>query len=281
MQIAKNRSLTNIPAGWLLLLGILILVGCKAGEEPDSGAQSDQTPGRINSEEIERDIGIPGRQSSGTYKLFADFSANRGEIVLQNDSVFIYSALTDMDGVYNSNLMSDNASGVSNIHHLSVYHWEETRFVPIREDTVSFQPMATEAIDRDNSVDLSIRDVAAQRAIAEIRDEILIKHQETADLNGDGVPEYLLVYSRARTGEFGYFYGIIILEQSRNRYTIAYQYISDFQSYVGDLVLRDLTGDTQPEIILYELDFGASGYTAYAQVFGVDRSQDYASYGDE
>lgn len=265
----------------LIILGIISLIGCRPEDETESSGAPESESSPATTEAVERNIGLPGRQTLSEYILFADFTAYRGDILIQDDSIKVYSVVMDEASMYSSDLMEEHTTGENQSYLLSVYYWEDDKFVLMRNDTLEHHPAASYAIDKENSIDEPVGNTAVRRAISQLREGLLIKHQAEADLNNDGEAEYILVYSHPETGEFGYFYGIIVLEKSGGRYTIAYQYTSDFESYVGEFSVRDVTGDSQPELILYEADFGASGYTIYAQIFGVDQGQSYIVYDDE
>ncbi len=265
----------------IVLLCMLSLVGCQPKDDAESSGAPEVDSSPSATRTIERDIGLPGRQTASDYTLFADFSAYQGDILVQGDSIKVYSAMTAEASLHSSVLTDESTADENHQYLLSVYRWGDDKFVLMRNDTLEHHTTATYAIDKENSIDEPIGNMAVRRAISQVREGLLVKHQAEADLNNDGVPEYILVYSHPQTGEFGYFYGIIILEESGGRYTIAYRYTSDFESYVGDFSIRDVTGDSQPELILYEADFGASGYTVYAQIFGADKGQSYIVYDDE
>lgn len=262
----------------LCSFGILSLIGCQSDDDRSSADSAEPGSSPAPSESIERNIGLPGRQTLGEYVLFADFTAYQGDILIQDDSIKVYSVAMDEEFMYSADLMDERVTDEDHPYLLSVYYWEDDKFVLMRNDSLRHHPAASYAIDKENSIDEPIENTAVIRAISQVRERLLIKHQAEADLNNDGVAEYILVYSHPKTGEFGYFYGIIILEQSGGRYIIAYQYTSDFESYVGEFLVQDVTGDAQPELILYESDFGASGYTVYAQIFGADKGQPYLVY---
>jgi len=256
--------------------------------------------GACHSERQERPAGGAARQTGemlpGTgqarppaaerskYTLFAEFSASQGDILLRGDSIQVYSLSLPEGAPYVPQLQPEQwpPGQEAPIYQRSTYLWEKNKFTEIRRDSLRYVPHGEYRIDQDNTVDLPVGNPGILNALRRRNlNRILIKQHAQADLDRDGTLEDILVFSRPEAGEFGYYYGIIIIGQVAGEPAVFYRYISRFESYVGRLVIRDVTRDGQPGLMLYEMDYAASGYTLYAQVFGLNAGREFYTYGDD
>lgn len=263
-----------------LILIFILFCGCSS-KEKEAASQlpskiEDLTPMKEEKEETAKvdETVEPGKD----FQLLREFDAYQGKIIFSGDSIKIYednphryyishSSRFDSLDILMKQIYPDY-KGES--HLLSIYVWQNDSFTQILGDKLANPPDKDYGIDRDNSLALSIEDTMISKILSDKYDSLLIKKYERQDIDEDNDEEIIIVYSDSEKGKgyFGYYYGIYIIDYEDEDFKISFHYRSEYETHIGNLEVKDLTGDGNKEIILFGVGIGGSGYTTFMQVFG-------------
>lgn len=264
-----------------LILLFILFCGCSSKEKAPASQLSSKIEDSIpmKKEQKEEQIKVDEIvEPEKDFQLLREFDAYQGDIVISGDSIKVYEDNPDRFFITNSSradsldiLMKQiypDYKGESHLLFISV--WQNDSFVQILGNKPANHPDIDYGIDSDNSVALSIADTIISKIPIKRFDKLLIKKYEMQDLDEDNDEEIIIVYSVPEQGKrnLGYYYGIFIIDYEDEDYKISFHYHSSYTSRIGNVEIKDLTGDGKKEIILFGVGVGGSGYTTSMQVFG-------------
>ena len=220
-------------------------------------------------------------QQKWAYRKIGDFAGYKAGIIINPGEVreygYIKYDILNLSPQEKLDVKENMPNWRGEKYSVGVYNWMDTGFVftyefysdiGVKIDLNEYDPKNKRNLKLENKY-LKLKEIEPLTSRA------LVKAFAAGDINADGEPDFVIAYQdtvetkpREQDKDLNDYHRLIFEQDDSVKYTKKFQYDFSYGNLaIGKIEIKDVTMDDIPEVILWTLGYGGSGYGVGAEIF--------------